>query len=147
VTVGIARVTIFVAGSHSLKEKRSVARRVKDLVRQKFNVSIAEVGSLDVWQRAVIGLSLVGNERRFVESALDEILAFIRTKAEVLGEEKELQSFNEALAAGEPPTSTGSHSVNQRLERVAGECAPCSARCSRATRSRTRACAAPASSR
>jgi uncharacterized protein YlxP (DUF503 family) len=102
VTVGIARVTIFVAGSHSLKEKRSVVRRVKDLVRQKFNVSIAEVGSLDVWQRALIGLSLVGNERRFVESALDEILAFIRTKAEVLGEEKELQSFNETLTAGEP---------------------------------------------
>jgi uncharacterized protein YlxP (DUF503 family) len=104
-TVAIARVTIFVAGSHSLKEKRSVIRRVKDLVRQKFNVSIAEVGDNDVWQRAVIGLSLVGNERRFVESALDEVLAFIRTKAEVLGEEKELQTFNdaEALAAGEPP--------------------------------------------
>jgi uncharacterized protein YlxP (DUF503 family) len=104
-TVAIARVTLFVAGSHSLKDKRSVIRRVKDLVRQKFNVSIAEVGANDVWQRAVVGLSLVGNERRFVESSLDEVLAFIRTKAEVLSEEKELQTFNdgEALAAGEPP--------------------------------------------
>ncbi|HEV3031460.1 MAG TPA: DUF503 domain-containing protein [Polyangia bacterium] len=101
--VGIARVAVFVVGSHSLKEKRSVVRRIKDLVRQKFNVSIAEVGGLDVWQRAVIGLSLVGNERRFVESVLDEVLAFIRSKAEVVGEEKELQSFNETLAAGEPP--------------------------------------------
>jgi uncharacterized protein YlxP (DUF503 family) len=105
VTVAIARVTLFVAGSHSLKEKRSVIRRVKDLVRQKFNVSIAEVGANDVWQRAIIGLSLVGNERRFVESSLDEVLAFIRTKAEVLNEEKELQTFNdgEALTTGEPP--------------------------------------------
>jgi uncharacterized protein YlxP (DUF503 family) len=102
-TVAIARVTLFVAGSHSLKEKRSVVRRVKDLVRQKFNVSIAEVGELDVWQRAVLGLCLVGNERRFVESSLDEILAFVRTKAEVLGEERELQTFGEALASGEPP--------------------------------------------
>jgi uncharacterized protein YlxP (DUF503 family) len=104
-TIGLARVTIFVAGSHSLKEKRSVVRRVKDLVRQKFNVSIGEVGQIDVWQRAVMGLALVGNERRFVESSLDEVLAFVRTKAEVLGEEKELQSFNDAesLAAGEPP--------------------------------------------
>jgi uncharacterized protein YlxP (DUF503 family) len=102
-TVAIARITIFVAGSHSLKGKRSVVRRLKDLVRQKFNVSIAEVGSHDLWQRAVIGLSLVGNERRFVESALDEVLAFIRAKAEVMGEERELQSFNEALTAGEPP--------------------------------------------
>jgi uncharacterized protein YlxP (DUF503 family) len=93
-TVGLARVTLFVAGSHSLKEKRAVLRRVKDLVTQKFNVSIAEVGAGDVWQRAVLGLALVGNERRFVESQLDE----------VLDETKELQSFSDSdpLAVGEP---------------------------------------------
>jgi len=104
-TVGIARVTVFVAGSHSLKEKRSVVRRVKDLVQQKFNVSIAEVGENDVWQRAVIGLALVGNQRRFVESQLDEVLAFIKDKAEVLDETKEIQSFSDAepLSVGEPP--------------------------------------------
>jgi uncharacterized protein YlxP (DUF503 family) len=104
-TVGIARVTLFVAGSHSLKEKRSVIRRLKDLVTQKFNVSIAEVGENDVWQRAVVGLSLVGNERRFVESQLDEVLSFIRSKAEVLDETKELQSFSDVdpLSVGEPP--------------------------------------------
>jgi uncharacterized protein YlxP (DUF503 family) len=104
-TVGIARVTLFVAGSHSLKEKRSVVRRLKDLAQQKFNVAIAEVGENDVWQRAVLGLSVVGNERRFVESQLDEILSFIRSKAEVLGEEKELQTFSDgdAIKMGEPP--------------------------------------------
>jgi uncharacterized protein YlxP (DUF503 family) len=106
VTVGIARVTLFVAGSHSLKEKRVVLRRVKDLVRQKFNVSIAEVGEdNDVWQRGVLGLSVVGNERRHVESQLDEVLAFVRGKAEVMGETKELQTFNDSdpLSVGEPP--------------------------------------------
>lgn len=105
-TVGIARITLFVAGSHSLKEKRVVLRRVKDLVRQKFNVSIAEVGeNNDVWQRGVLGLSVVGNERRFVESQLDEVLAFVRGKAEVLDETKELQTFNDSdpLSVGEPP--------------------------------------------
>ena len=104
-TVGIARVTLFVAGSHSLKEKRTVLRRLKDLVTQKFNASIAEVGENDVWQRAVVGLALVGNERRFVESQLDEVLSFIRSKAEVLDETKELQSFSDVdpLSVGEPP--------------------------------------------
>ena len=48
-----------------------VLRRVKDLVRQKFNASIAEIGDNDVWQRAVLGLSIVGNDRRHVESQLD----------------------------------------------------------------------------
>lgn len=94
-TVGIARVTLYLAGSHSLKDKRMVVRRVKDLVRDKFNVSIAEVGDNDVWQRAVLGIVLVGIDVRFVESALSEVLRFVRGKAEVTGEERELQTFNE----------------------------------------------------
>ena len=103
-TVAIARVTLFVAGSHSLKEKRAVLRRVKDLVQQKFNVSVAEVGANDVWQRAVLAFALVGNDKRFVESSLDQLLDFVRGKAEVLGEEREVQTFSdgEPLAMGEP---------------------------------------------
>jgi uncharacterized protein YlxP (DUF503 family) len=103
-TVAIARVTLFVAGSHSLKEKRAVLRRVKDLVQQKFNVSVAEVGANDVWQRAVLAFAQVGNEKRFVESQLDQLLEFVRGKAEVLGEEREIQTFSdgEPLAMGEP---------------------------------------------
>ncbi len=104
-TVAIARVTLFVAGSHSLKEKRAVIRRVKDLVQQKFNVSVAEVGAdNDVWQRAVLAFAQVGNEKRFVESQLDQLLDFVRSKAEVLAEEREVQTFSdsEPLDVGEP---------------------------------------------
>jgi uncharacterized protein YlxP (DUF503 family) len=95
VTVGIARLTLFVAGSHSLKEKRMVLRRVKDLVRQKFNVSIAEVAENDVWQRAVLGLAVVGNDRRFIDGALDEVVGFVRGKADVTNEERDVQTFND----------------------------------------------------
>ncbi len=75
-----------------------VLRRVKDLVRQKFNVSIAEVAENDVWQRAVLGIAVVGNDRRHVESSLDEVIGFVRGKAEVTGEERELQTFNDGEA-------------------------------------------------
>ena len=80
-----------------------VLRRVKDLVRQKFNVSVAEVGDNDVWQRAVVGLALVGNDRTFVESSLDEVSRFVRDKAEVTNEERDLQTFSdtEALTGGD----------------------------------------------
>jgi uncharacterized protein YlxP (DUF503 family) len=97
-TVGIARVTLFLGESHSLKDKRMVLRKVKDLVRNKFNVSIAEVSEKDRWQRAVLGISLVGGDRRFTESALDEVLRFIRGHAQVSNEEKELQTFGDELA-------------------------------------------------
>jgi uncharacterized protein YlxP (DUF503 family) len=95
VTVGIARLALFIGASHSLKEKRMVLRRVKDLVRQKFNVSIAEVAENDVWQRAVLGIAVVGNDRRYVEGALDEVIGFVRSKAD---EERELQTFNDGEA-------------------------------------------------
>jgi len=97
VTVGIARLTLFLANSQSLKEKRMVLRRVKDLVRNKFNVAIAEVGDLDKWQRAVIGLTVVGGERRFTESVLDEVLRFVRGHADVVKDEHELQTFGDDL--------------------------------------------------
>jgi uncharacterized protein YlxP (DUF503 family) len=98
VTVGIARLTFFLPASHSLKEKRMLVRRVKDRTRQKFNVSIAEVEDNDLWQRAVIGVALVANERRFVESALDEVVRFLREQGEVTNVEREIQTFNESLA-------------------------------------------------
>jgi uncharacterized protein YlxP (DUF503 family) len=97
-TVGIARLTLFLPASHSLKEKRMVLRRVKDRTKQKFNVACAEVEENDVWQRAVLGLALVGNERRFVESALDEVIRFVRGEVEVTNAEREIQSYNDALA-------------------------------------------------
>ena len=93
-TVAIARVTLFLGACHSLKEKRMVLRRLKDLVHGKFNAAIAEVGDNDLWQRATIGLTLVGRDRSFAESALDEVLRFIRGHAEVAKEERELQTFS-----------------------------------------------------
>jgi len=97
-TVGIARITLFVPESHSLKEKRVVLRRVKDRVRNKFNVAIAEVDENDVWQRGVLGLALLGNDRRFVESALDEVVRFVRDLAETTNVERELMTFSQPLA-------------------------------------------------
>jgi hypothetical protein len=97
-TVGLARLTLFLPDSHSLKEKRMVLRRIKDRARQKFNLSIAEVGDNELWQRTVLGAAIVGNDRRFVESALDEIVRFVRDEAEVTNVEREIQSYNDALA-------------------------------------------------
>ena len=75
-----------------------VLRRLKDLVRGKFNVSMAEVGENDKWQRAILGITLVANDRKFADAALNEVLAFIRGQVELSHEERELQSFGDELA-------------------------------------------------
>jgi len=100
-TVGIARLTLYIPDSHSLKEKRMVLRRVKDRTRDKFNVAVAEVEDNDVWQRAVLGLAVVGNEGRFVESALDEVIRFVQGQAEVTNTEREIQNFSDAVGTND----------------------------------------------
>ncbi len=92
-TVAIARVTLVLAAAHSLKDKRMVLRRLKDRVRDKFNVSIAEVAAHDVWQRAVLGITLVGGDRKHTESSIDEVLRFVREDADVANDEHEIQTF------------------------------------------------------
>jgi uncharacterized protein len=97
-TVGVARITLFIPESHSLKEKRMVLRRIKDRVRSKFNAAIAEVGEHDLWQRASLGLAVVGSDRRFVESALDEVVRFVGSFVETTNIEREFTTYSQPLA-------------------------------------------------
>lgn len=59
--VGMARFEIFVPHSGSLKQKRQVLRPVIDRVRNKLNISIAEVDHQDLWQRAALGVTCVSS--------------------------------------------------------------------------------------
>ncbi|HEY4186131.1 MAG TPA: DUF503 domain-containing protein [Polyangia bacterium] len=99
-TVGIARITLFLSASHSLKEKRMVLRRLKAHVREKFNAAIAEVGENELWQRAAVGISVVGNERVHTEASLDEIIRFVRSITDVTHVDRELQTFNDDFPVG-----------------------------------------------
>jgi uncharacterized protein YlxP (DUF503 family) len=75
--VGVLRLTLFIPENHSLKGKRQVLRAIKDRVRHKFNVSIAESDDHDLWQRAELGICQVGNDRAFVDRALREVVNYI----------------------------------------------------------------------
>ena len=75
--VGICQLDLLIPESHSLKGKRHVLRKLIDRVRHRFNVAISEVGDNDLWQRAQIGFCTVGNDRRHINSSLDNIVNFI----------------------------------------------------------------------
>jgi uncharacterized protein YlxP (DUF503 family) len=66
--VGVARLTLQIADSGSLKSKRQVLRRVTERLKARFNVSVAEVEDQDLWQRATIALAVVSADRRHVTS-------------------------------------------------------------------------------
>ena len=76
--VGILRIKLLLRGCHSLKEKRRILRSLKDQIRGKFGVSVAETDSQDSWQTAEIGVAVVGNESPFVYDVLSTISGFAR---------------------------------------------------------------------
>lgn len=72
-TIGALTVEIEVPGALSLKDKRHVVKSLLDGIRNKFNVSAAEVGDLDLWQRATLGFAAVANDRAFVDQVLAKV--------------------------------------------------------------------------
>ena len=64
-------------GCSSLKEKRSIIRSLKDRLRNKFNVSVAETAFQDAHKRAQLTIALVGSDGRYAESVLDKLDSFV----------------------------------------------------------------------
>ena len=76
--VGSLRVRLLLRQSRSLKDKRQVVQGIKDRLRSRFNVSVAEVESQDNRQLAVLGFAMVGNEVYHVRTTLEQIVSSLR---------------------------------------------------------------------
>jgi uncharacterized protein len=73
-SVGLLTLDIHLPDAHSLKDKRQVLRSLKDRLRARFNVAVAELDHRDVWQRAVIGVVTLADQPGFVEQSLRNVL-------------------------------------------------------------------------
>ncbi len=73
-----------IPGSDSLKTKRMVVRSLKDRIRARFPLAVAEVGHLDLHARALLGVAAVGADGAVVGRALDEALRLIESDARIL---------------------------------------------------------------
>lgn len=81
--VATARVELHLPGSGSLKAKRSILSSIKGRIRAKFNVSVAEVDHLDLWQRAALGVAFVTNDRRYADEVLAKVVGLIASEPRV----------------------------------------------------------------
>ncbi len=77
--VGVCTIELWIPESQSLKDKRQVLHSVKDRLRGKFNLSIAEVDGQDLWQKAVLGMACVANDGSHVEQVLEQALNVIKS--------------------------------------------------------------------
>ncbi len=83
VVLGLCTIDLSIPESNSLKDKRQVIRSLLDGLRSKFNVSAAEVESLDKWRTATLGIACVSNDARFNSQVLNKVLDTIHANPRV----------------------------------------------------------------
>jgi uncharacterized protein YlxP (DUF503 family) len=90
--VGSLRVRLLIREARTLKDKRQVVQGIKDRLRNRFNVSVAEVEAQENPRLAVLGFAMVSNETAPVRHAFDQIVAALRGHpvAELIDHEAEV---------------------------------------------------------
>jgi hypothetical protein len=83
VLVGTERFDLRIPGCRSLKEKRRVVKGLLGAIRSRFEVSAAEVGHHDLWQRTAIGVAVVGAEAHHLRAVLHQIETLVEVWGEV----------------------------------------------------------------
>ena len=73
--VGLLTLELHIADARSLKDKRQILRSLKDRLRRKFNIAIAELDFHDVWQSSTVGIVTLSNAEQHVEESLQHVLA------------------------------------------------------------------------
>ena len=77
--IGVSRVEVFMPENHSLKDRRQATKRIVEKTKGKFNISIAEIESTNLWQRATIGFAVVGSKTDHVHAAIENVHNYIES--------------------------------------------------------------------
>lgn len=95
--VACCSVKFYLHGNRSLKGKRQVLRAMKDRLKNKFNVSVAEVGHQDEWQNLHLGIVAVSPDAKYLDGLMNQVVDFLDNLhlAEMTGHEFELIHFGQ----------------------------------------------------
>jgi len=91
--IGVCKIELRLPENLSLKGKRRVLKSITTQVRNKFNVSVAEVGNNDLWQLSTLGICCLSNDKRYTNEVLSKVVGFIingRFDVEILNYEIEI---------------------------------------------------------
>lgn len=81
--VGVLNIRLVIRSAHTLKDKRRIVKSLKDRIKNNFNVSISEIGTLDHCQYARLGIAMVGNDKKHLNSTLSSLLNMFRVAISV----------------------------------------------------------------
>ena len=89
--IGVIRFGLHFPGAGSLKDKRRILVSLKDRVKNKFNVSIAELEDNELWQKSVIGVAIIANDKTYANSVLSKVTNLIEGRPEVVVTEVQME--------------------------------------------------------
>lgn len=81
--IGVLSLELYFPSVGSLKGKRSILKSVLDKIRSRFNVSAAEIGELDKWQKTICGICMIGNDKDYLGGALQKVLSFVENEKDL----------------------------------------------------------------
>jgi uncharacterized protein len=89
--IGIKTVSLSIEQADSLKDKRQVVKSLIAHLRQKFNISVAEVDDLDIWRRATLGVSVVANEAKYANQVLNKVADHVESDPRVVLDDYQIE--------------------------------------------------------
>ena len=89
--IGVLTLYLGIPQADSLKDKRSVVKSLTAHLRQKFNVSVAEVDDLDVWRRATVGVVVVSNDAKFTNQVLNKVVDHVENDGRAILDDYQIE--------------------------------------------------------
>ena len=76
-----------------MKSRRRVVKSLIDRIRSRFNVSVADIGDQNLWQKVVLGVAVVANDGRYVNQVLSKVLDLVSSdlRAEIIDQSMEIR--------------------------------------------------------
>jgi hypothetical protein len=95
--IAVLRLDLLIPGSRSLKDRRQSVRSLKERLRNRFDVACSEVGDLESWNRASLGIAAVANEKPILQDLADEIARYAQNdpNVQVTGVERDYLNYGE----------------------------------------------------
>lgn len=92
-TIGLLQVELLLPEPRSLKDKRSLLRRLKNRIRKNFNISLAELKYGDQWGRSLIGIITINGDRKVVHRILEDVERFVEHQNGIQIIERRIEMF------------------------------------------------------
>ena len=91
--VGVCELFIYLPDCQSLKQKRSIIKRLNSHLRKKYNISISEIGQKNIWKKCTIGISCIGDNRQIIDKIIDSAIKDIESNSKI-----ELVNFQTSIS-------------------------------------------------